>query len=1027
MKKSVAQSCLLVLTSSAIALSIATNSPAAQPTELPGDNASRRALQVREINRANARDEYARQRGIPLHAKSIRDERISLSGFVNGRPIYDAPVSAVNGVSLNVERVHQEFPESSFSKQFYVGVWDEAGAKTNHPELIGRVGNPDNIWGLVANHTTAVAGIIASSGVDPAARGMVPGAIIHAYNMTDDLIEMTSRAVELPLSPTNPHNILVSNHSYGEYVGWAQANLQVSPGVSWSGWYWFGEADEREDRRFGQYTQRASDWDTLVYSAPYYLPVRAAGNDRTEGSLSKGTKFRYWDPIASAWTLKTYDATIDPLPDNQKSGGFDTIGTFATAKNILTVGSVTPAVANGKRLADSARMSGFSSWGPTDDGRVKPDLVAVGDTIMILTGSSNVYASGSGTSYSAPAVTGAAMLLQQIHTLAVGDPMLASTVKALLIHTASDMGAKGPDYKFGWGLVDSLTAADLLRDHLAGSQDGSIQTPSLSNGGKHEFSFKWDGASPIRATIAWTDPAGTPKTGLNDRTPVIVNDLDLRIIGPDGTVHLPFALDPANPAALAVTADNVVDNVEQVLIESPIAGEYKLVVSHKGSLKTPGVNGNKTSQQFSLIVTGQAQPTLTVVANNAEVRHVIGSQSASYSWTIKNESSSTLSWSLKDAPEWLSFAQRSGTLPAQESIEVIATVNPAIPGFGPGYRAGEVVFSNSASAIDEISRVALDAWRPVTPDFVEDFEGGELTDEWRVTGIGQPRVSVTSTLGPIGGKHLLMDDYFTGGAQSRIEVTTLLNRKNWEDLVLSYDVKTLHDVTVSAHANPYIGGADTTGIAVSADGILWHEIKSLKGSNVARTYATQTIDLDDKLAQIGLDGEDTIYLRFAAYLRNEATAPTNMSGVAFDNIAITGAYTAPEPTEPEPTEPEPTVPEPTDPEPTDPEPTDPEPTEPEPTNPEPTEPEPTDPEPTDPGTTNPEPTDPAPTGPGNGKGNGNGKGKGKGNDKGDKTTDGTNETDQTAPGNGNGNNGNGNGNNGNGNNGNNGNGKGNNK
>jgi subtilisin family serine protease len=1023
MKKSVAQSCLLVLTSSAIAMSIATNSPAAQPTDVAALRAERQALQTKEINRANARDEQARQRGIPLHAKSIRDEHITLSGFVNGRPIYDAPVSMVNGVSLNVNRVHLEYPEPSFSNQFVVGVWDEAGVKANHLELTGRVGNIDSIFGWIGNHSTAVAGIIAATGVDPAVRGMVPSAIIHAYDMRDDLIEMTSRAAEVPLDLSTQKNILVSNHSYGEYVGWGKASMEVDPGVTWSGWYWFGEADEREDRRFGQYSERARDWDTLVHAAPYYLPVRAAGNDRTEGGLGAGTSFRYWDSQTSKWVLKSFDPATDPLPDNQKDGGYDTIGTFATAKNILTVGAVTAAVSSDTRLAESGRMTSFSSWGPTDDGRIKPDLVAVGADVMTLYASSGYdYSSGSGTSFSAPAVTGAAALLQQIHTIASGEPMLASTVKALLIHTASDMGPEGPDYTFGWGLVDALAAADLLNAHLDGGQQNIIQSHTLAEGGTHVIRFQWDGSSPIRATLAWTDPAGTAKTGLNDRTPVLVNDLDLRVTGPDGTVHLPFALDPANPGALAVTADNLVDNVEQILIGQPVAGEYTLSISHKGNLLPPDVKGKKQpgTQTFSLVVTGQAQSTINVATDVNEALYTLGADGPVFTWTITNPSNAQLGWSVKDAPQWLSFSQQSGTLSANQSIEVLASVNATAPNFGPGYHTGEVVFASSDSVVDQVSRVALDTWRPAAPDFVETFETGELQDTWRVTGIGQPRAAVTQELGPIDSYHLVLDDYMTGGARSRIEVTTLLDVAGWEDLFLSFDAKSFHAPTIGPHANPYLGGSNTTGVAISADGELWYEIEALRGSNIARTYTIRTMDLDAALESTGLLGNGKVFLRFSTFVRNPADIDTNMAGLALDNIAITGIYTGiepvdptptdpdptdpdptdPDPTDPDPTDPDPTDPDPTDPDPTDPDPTDPDPTDPTPTDPDPTDPTPTDPEPTDPTPTDPEPTDPTPTDP-EPEPTSPGKGGGKGGKK-QKDSDADTSTDQTSPSNGNG-------------------------
>src|SRR5690606_28181226 len=97
-----------------------------------------------------------------------------------------------------------------------------------------------------------------------------------------------------------------------------------------------------------------------------------------------------------------------------------------------------------------------------------------------------------------------------------------------------------------------------------------------------------DGIQPIKATIAWTDPAGTPPApSLNPADLMLVNDLDLRIIDEDGNEHFPWSLNPREGAtARAVNdRDNFRDNVEQVIIEAPEARKYILRITHKGNLK----------------------------------------------------------------------------------------------------------------------------------------------------------------------------------------------------------------------------------------------------------------------------------------------------------------------------------------------------------------------------------------------------------------------------------------------------------
>lgn len=103
-------------------------------------------------------------------------------------------------------------------------------------------------------------------------------------------------------------------------------------------------------------------------------------------------------------------------------------------------------------------ITGFSSFGPADDGRIKPDIVAPGQAVFSTSAASpNDYEVLSGTSMSAPAVTGTLAILQELYkNLNGGSYMKSATLKALAIHTAREAGPnEGPDYMFGWGLLDA--------------------------------------------------------------------------------------------------------------------------------------------------------------------------------------------------------------------------------------------------------------------------------------------------------------------------------------------------------------------------------------------------------------------------------------------------------------------------------------------------------------------------------------------------------------------------------------------
>jgi hypothetical protein len=179
-------------------------------------------------------------------------------------------------------------------------------------------------------------------------------------------------------------------------------------------------------------------------------------------------------------------------------------------------------------------------------------------------------------------------------------PLLASTVKALVLHTADDVGNAGPDYRFGWGLMNTARAAWVITNNATWNSLPHIKEVSLADGEYIEFDALASTNEPLKVTIAWTDVPGPTNSvaSLNPTNLVLVNDLDLRILSPDGSsTNFPWLLDPQNPSTVATTGDNFRDNVEQVLINEPTNGWYTIRVSHKGTL-------SNDVQDVSIIVTG---------------------------------------------------------------------------------------------------------------------------------------------------------------------------------------------------------------------------------------------------------------------------------------------------------------------------------------------------------------------------------------------------------------------------------------
>lgn len=505
--------------------------------------------------------------GFPIYLKTFNN--VTAAGTTRTTSLY-------NGGSLGVN-----FNGSSSNLVGKVGIWDGGGILLNHQEFAtGRVEQKDKPSSINL-HATHVAGTMMASGVYPIARGMAWGLKkLYAWDFDNDASEMTIAATA---------GMLVSNHSYGYVAGW-DYNTDTTP----PRWEYYGVPGSKEDYKFGFYDSSARDWDVICYNAPYYLPVASAGNSRTLNGPAVGEEyFGYQDANSSVFVSKG----LRPAGISSNDG-YDIIAATANAKNILTVGGVS-GLPYGANSPTDIKVASFSSWGPTDDGRIKPDLVADGVNVT-STSSDNTksYATLSGTSMSTPNTSGSLVLLQEYYaSLNNGNFMRSATLKGLVINSTDEAGTSlGPDYIYGWGLLNIENAANIIK--LNGSKS-IINERTLAQGEVYNVQIITSGFGPLRATICWTDPEATvkPDGTINDRTPKLVNDLDLRLIK-DATTYFPYKLNPLSPATAATTADNIVDNVEQIYIPNATPGQtYTLKVSHKGTLV-------KGPQKYTIIVSG---------------------------------------------------------------------------------------------------------------------------------------------------------------------------------------------------------------------------------------------------------------------------------------------------------------------------------------------------------------------------------------------------------------------------------------
>lgn len=562
--------------------------------ELRNPGVRRRAveeLKQGEMARGAEARERARRLGLPLRGEKPGGGAWELAEFDGDQPLYRTTLNANAAISAGANLLWLA-PYHADGAGGTVGVWDASSALTTHQEFGGRVRSMDGA-GVTYDHSTHVVGTVCAAGVDPAAKGMSPAVRVDSYDWNSDESEMTARGASYP---GEPGMIYLSNHSYGYNAGWVYTGSHAYT------WYGSGTTAAGSEDDFGKYNTYARDLDALAYSLPYYLVCWAAGNDRGDNPVN-GDSVVLPPSVAGV----AYDSSLHPPGDGTYRSGYDTVSYNALSKNVLTVGAVTDAVSGGARSVASAAMTSFSSWGPTDDGRIKPDAVANGYQLKSASYAGNAaYSTMSGTSMATPSAAGTAQqLLHGFNVLFANHALRASTLKALLLHTADDMGSAGPDYVYGWGLLNAKGAADLLMAYRtnAGTQR-VVEDRVATNRQPVSVAFTWDGASPIRATLCWTDPAGASTEAGDSRVARLVNNLDLRVVGPDAAVYQPWVMpfvgdwSPASCAYPATTGSNSTDNVEQVLINAPsAAGVYTVRVTYAGAL-TSG------SQPFSLLVSG---------------------------------------------------------------------------------------------------------------------------------------------------------------------------------------------------------------------------------------------------------------------------------------------------------------------------------------------------------------------------------------------------------------------------------------
>jgi len=446
-------------------------------------------------------------------------------------------LNAENRALTGAEAV-QAAPYSLDGSGVVAFIYDGGSMAVSHPDHASRLTVIDS--DSVSNHATHVGGTVGGDGTlsDGLERGMAPAVMLLSAGF-----EFSGSGTFLYSNPgdleTDYENAMV-NH------GADIANNSIGSNIDTNG---FSCAIQ------GDYGVTSSIIDSIVRGGLTGSPMRivwAAGNERQASRC-----------------------------DIEGVGDYRSVPTPSGAKNHISVGAVN---------ANDDSMTSFSSWGPVDDGRIIPTVVAPGcqtteDTGITSTSSSGGYASLCGTSMASPTVTGIGALIIEDYRDQFPDlPMFRNAfLKALLAHTAVDRGNPGPDYQFGYGSVRANAAIDQLRT-------GNFLEQTVEQGDVYGTTIVVaPGDSEMRVTLAWDDAPGSPLAAQ-----ALVNDLDLVVTSPSGARFFPWTLDPADPSADAVTtAVDRVNNIEQVLVENPEPGSW--------TVEIVGFNVPEGPQPFALV------------------------------------------------------------------------------------------------------------------------------------------------------------------------------------------------------------------------------------------------------------------------------------------------------------------------------------------------------------------------------------------------------------------------------------------
>jgi serine protease AprX len=519
-----------------------------------------------------------------------------------GKPLYllTGNNNVVNGISANVlQNGFDGFKLEGDGSR--IALWENGQPRRAH-EMFRTTVAPSNLLSRIEyapgqnltlqRHATHISGTLIGNQYLPSAtspsnslvRGLAFKSTIKAWDWLNVTAEMITAATV--------DNIKIANTSFG-----------FNP-------LYLNEAE------FGRYNETAKQWDRVMCANKEFQIVKSVGNARDDFDINNYPQY----------------------PQVNVLDGYDLLEGAGVSKNVLVVGSVNLENGSDPESGDyfsSSINEPYSSWGPTDDGRIKPDLVAHGNKVRSsLETQNNTYGLYSGTSQAAAGVTGGITLLQEYWKKKIPTNMWSSTIRALLIHNAEEIDDRGPDYRNGWGFVNIEKSAITIRER---GKSVIIREDVLTNGKTIKLNLAATGNEDLKVTIAWTDPEGivvpidpqNPNPYINEIASKLINDIDIRLIrrdtagnvdttlldksltSPNDNVLFPWKMKEQIAGnttltldAIAERGDNDRDNVEKIEVYNNLipntGGMYQLQITHKGTL----LSGCETGQPFSLVISG---------------------------------------------------------------------------------------------------------------------------------------------------------------------------------------------------------------------------------------------------------------------------------------------------------------------------------------------------------------------------------------------------------------------------------------